>query len=168
MRPTIRSTALGNGLVRHATAMLGRLRFSENAFLALIAVGVGIVAGLANYAFRHTIKLIHWLVIEQGQAYWQISFEHWSPSRLWSALFPLTGGLLLIPFWLFFGQDMRSGFADFLQRVNLRGAKIPAGPFSPAAWPAPSPSAPAARPARKGRSPRSAAPSAARSASCSR
>jgi chloride channel protein, CIC family len=124
MRPTIRSTALGNGLVRHATAMLGRLRFSENAFLALIAVGVGIVAGLANYAFRHTIKLIHWLVIEQGQAYWQISFEHWSPSRLWSALFPLTGGLLLIPFWLFFGQDLRSGFADFLQRVNLRGAKI--------------------------------------------
>ena len=53
MRPTISSTALTNGLVRHATAMLGRLCFSENTFLALIAVGVGIVAGLAHHFLCH-------------------------------------------------------------------------------------------------------------------
>jgi CIC family chloride channel protein len=38
----------------------------------------------------------------------------------------MAGGLLMIPFGIFFAKDLRFGFSGFLEKVNLRGAKIPA------------------------------------------
>jgi len=93
--------------------------------MAMLAMTIGVMAGLVNYVFRKTIDLIHWLVIEQGSEFFAISFDHWSLSRFWSVLFPLSGALLLIPFGLYLAKDMKNGFPDFLEQVNLRGAKIP-------------------------------------------
>ncbi|MGE4542996.1 MAG: chloride channel protein [Pedobacter sp.] len=106
-------------------SVLNRLGVSEQTFMALLALGVGVMAGLGNFVFRKTIDLIHWLVIEQGVQFFNISFEHWSAARLWSVLFPVSAGLLMLPFGIFFAKDLRFGFAHFLERVNLRGAKIP-------------------------------------------
>jgi CIC family chloride channel protein len=112
--------------LRHrSVAVFGRLGVSENTFMAMLAVAIGIAAGFGNYVFRKTIDLIHWLVIEQGADFFAISFDHWSFSRIFSVLFPVTGGLLLIPFGIFFARDLKNGFPSFLERVNLKGAKIP-------------------------------------------
>ncbi len=109
-----------------STAALSRFRISENTFMVILAVAIGVMAGLGNYAFRKLIDLFHWLVIEQGSQLLGISFDHWSWSRLLVFLFPLAGGLLMIPFGLFFAKDLKFGFSSFLERVNLRGAKVPA------------------------------------------
>ena len=106
--------------------LLTRFKISENTFMAVLAVAIGLLAGLGNYALRSLIELIHWGVIEQGSAALSISFDEWSWSRLLTPLFPICGGLLLLPFAYYFPNDMKAGFPSFLEKVNLRGAKLPA------------------------------------------
>ncbi len=113
-------------LRQKSTAALSRFRISENTFMVILAVAIGLVSGLGNYAFRRLIDFFHWLVITQGMQLFGISFEHWSWSRLLVVLFPVAGGLLMIPFGLFFARDLKFGFSKFLAKVNLRGGKIPA------------------------------------------
>ena len=111
-------------LRRRSTALLSRFRISENTFMAILAVAIGLLSGLGNYAFRKTIDFVHWAVVEQGMELFAISFDEWTLSRVLVIFFPVAGGLLLIPFGLFFAKDLRFGFPAFLERVNLRGAKI--------------------------------------------
>ena len=105
--------------------LLNHFKISENTFMAVLAVAIGLLAGLGNYALRQLIELIHWGVVEQGSAAMSISFDEWSWSRLLTPLFPICGGILLVPFGYFFAKDMKAGFPSFLEKVNLRGAKIP-------------------------------------------
>ncbi|HEY7746959.1 MAG TPA: chloride channel protein [Desulfuromonadales bacterium] len=112
-------------LRRRCTVALGRFRISENTFMAILAVAIGFASGLGNYAFRKLIDFFQWSVIGQGSAMFQISFEEWSLSRLLVAFFPIAGGLLLIPFYIFFAKDLKFGFSRFLELVNLKGAKVP-------------------------------------------
>ena len=107
-----------------ATALLGHFRISENTFLIILAVIIGLLGGLGNFAFRKTIEFVHWGVIEQGMELFNISLETWSPQRLLIVLFPVVGGILIIPFWVLFAADLKRGFAGFLEKVNLRGAKL--------------------------------------------
>jgi len=112
--------------LRHRSPVFfNRFGITENAFMVMLALAIGILAGLGNFGFRKAIELIHWVVIEQGKEFFAISFEQWSASRCWSLLFPVVGGLLLIPFGMFFAKDLKFGFPDFLERANLRGAKFP-------------------------------------------
>lgn len=112
--------------LRHAgLTVLSRFRISENTFMAVLAVAIGLLSGLCNYAFRQTIEFFHWLVIEQGMEFFDISWSHWSSARWWTILFPVVGGLLMIPFGIWFKKDLKFGFSSFLEQVNLRGAKIP-------------------------------------------
>ncbi len=112
--------------LRHRTpVLLSRLGMTENTFMVLLAMAIGVLAGLGNFAFRQTIELLHWLVIDQGKEFFAISFEAWSLSRFWSLLFPVVGGLLMIPFGIFFAKDLKFGFPQFLERVSLGGAKFP-------------------------------------------
>ncbi len=111
---------------RFGTLLLSRFRVSENTFMSILAVAIGLISGLGNYAFRKLIDLVHWLVIEQGTELFGISFDEWSFSRILVILFPLCGGLLMIPFGIFFAKDMKFNFARFLALVNLRGGKVPA------------------------------------------
>jgi len=112
-------------LRRRCTVALGRFRISENTFMAILAVAIGFASGLGNYAFRKLIDFFHWSIIGHGSAVFRISFDEWSFSRLLVAFFPIAGGLLLIPLYIFFAKDMRFGFSRFLELVNLKGAKIP-------------------------------------------
>jgi len=107
------------------TGLLSRFRISENTFMLVLAVGIGLLAGFCNYAFRQTIEFINYLVIVQGKEMLSISFETWSLSRFAVVLFPLAGGLLMIPMRHFFAKDLSFGFAHFLEKVNLRGGKVP-------------------------------------------
>ncbi len=109
-----------------STAALSRFRISENTFMAILAVAIGLLSGLGNYAFRKTIDFFHWAIIEQGLEAFAISFDEWSWSRLLVVFFPIAGGLLMIPFGIFFARDLKFGFPAFLELVNLRGAKVPA------------------------------------------
>ncbi|MGK2907049.1 MAG: chloride channel protein [Desulfuromonadales bacterium] len=104
-------------------------RLSENTFLIILAVIIGLLGGLGNYAFRKTIEFVHWLVFEQSEQLFGYSMDEWSLARLAVVLCPMIGGLLVIPLWYWFGKDLKGGFSGFLERVNLRGAKLQLRPI---------------------------------------
>lgn len=108
--------------------LLNRFRISENTFLIILAVLIGMLGGLGNYLFRKTIELIHWAVVEQSLELFDISFEHWSYQRILVMFLPAIGGILVIPLWIFFTKDLKGGFSGFLVKVNLKGAKLPLRP----------------------------------------
>jgi CIC family chloride channel protein len=115
-----------HGLIQYP---FNRLKLSDNNFLIILAVIIGLLGGLGNYLFRKTIELIHWAVVEQSLELFSISLEHWSFQRLLVAFLPMIGGLLVIPLWVFFAKDLKGGFSGFLYRVNLKGAKLPFRPL---------------------------------------
>jgi len=108
---------------------LSHFHVSENTFMVVLAVIIGLLAGLGNYVFRKTIDLIHFLIVTQGEQLLHIDPEHWSTERLMIFIFPVIGGLLLIPLWMLFPKDLKGGFAAFLVKVNLKGAKLPLRPM---------------------------------------
>jgi CIC family chloride channel protein len=109
--------------------LLNRFRVSENTFLIVLAVLIGVLGGLGNYLFRKTIELIHWAVVEQSLTLFDISLEHWSASRVLVMFLPAIGGILVVPLWIFFAKDLKGGFSSFLVKVNLKGAKLPMRPL---------------------------------------
>lgn len=109
--------------------LLNRFKISENTFLIILAVIIGMLGGLGNYLFRKTIELVHWAVVEQGMELFDLSFDDWSVKRALLMLLPAVGGLLVIPLWVFFAKDLKGGFAGFLVKVNLKGAKLPFRPI---------------------------------------
>ena len=116
-------------LQRKTQQLLNQLKISDNTFLIVLAVVIGMLGGLGNYLFRKTIELIHWLVVEQSLELFDISLDHWSPQRILVMLLPAIGGLLVIPLWVLFAKDLKGGFATFLVNVNLKGAKLPFRPL---------------------------------------
>lgn len=116
--------------LRHPLTSLQRFfRISENTFLIILAVIIGVLGGLGNYAFRKTIEFIHWGIFEQSEHLFGYSLEEWSWARLAVVLCPIVGGLLVIPLWHWFGKDLKGGFSGFLEKVNLRGAKLQLRPI---------------------------------------
>ncbi|PLX74905.1 MAG: chloride channel protein [Desulfuromonas sp.] len=97
---------------------------SENTFLLILAVIIGLLGGLGNYAFRKTIEFIHWGVFVQSEELLHYSLDEWSVQRLATMFLPVIGGVLVYPLWRWFGDDLKGGFSAFLERVNLRGAKL--------------------------------------------
>jgi CIC family chloride channel protein len=112
-----------------AQQLLNRFRISDNTFLIILAVVIGLLGGFGNYLFRKTIELVHWLVFEQGLEFFDISLDYWSYQRLLVMFFPVIAALLLIPLWTLFGKDLKGGFSGFLVKVNLKGAKLPLRPL---------------------------------------
>lgn len=111
------------------SALQSSFRLSENTFLIILAVVIGLLGGLGNYAFRKTIEFVHWAVFEQSEQLFGYSLEEWSFARLAVVFCPVAGGLLVIPLWYWFGKDLKGGFSAFLERVNLRGAKLQLRPI---------------------------------------
>ena len=64
------------------TAVLSRFHISENTFLAILAVLIGVLAGLGNYVLRQLIELIHHGVITQGVVHFAIDTDAWEWNRL--------------------------------------------------------------------------------------
>jgi CIC family chloride channel protein len=108
---------------------LSHFKISDNTFQIILAVIIGLLGGLGNYLFRKTIELIHWGVVEQSMKLFDVSPDVWTPQRFLPMVLPAIGGLLIIPLWIFFGKDLKGGFATFLVRVNLQGAKLPFRPL---------------------------------------
>ena len=44
---------------RFFASLQSSFRISENTFLVILAVLIGLLGGLGNYAFRKTIELVH-------------------------------------------------------------------------------------------------------------
>jgi len=108
---------------------LSHFKISESTFLIVLAVIIGMLGGLGNYLFRQAIELIHWAVFEQSLDLFDISLDEWSAKRALVLFIPAIGGLLVIPLWMLFAKDLKGGFATFLVRVNLQGAKLPFRPL---------------------------------------
>lgn len=111
-------------LRRASVAALSCFRLTENSFLVILAVIIGLLGGLGNYAFRQTIEFFHWGIFEQSEHIFGYSMDEWSFSRLAVVFCPVVGGLLIIPLRHWFGRDLKRGFSGFLEMVNLRGAKL--------------------------------------------
>lgn len=116
-------------LRRPLRKMQQSFRISENTFLIILAVIIGLLGGLGNYAFRKMIEFVHWGVFEQSEHLFGYSLEEWSLTRIAVVLCPAVGGLLVIPLWYWFGKDLKGGFSGFLEKVNLRGAKLQLRPI---------------------------------------
>jgi CIC family chloride channel protein len=112
-------------LQRHALRLLSRLKVSENTFMTTIAVVIGLLSGLGNYAFQRLIEFFNWLVVIQGGRLLGLDSAGLWEGRLLAILFPMVGGLLMIPFWIYFKKDLQFGFSRFLAQVNLGGGKVP-------------------------------------------
>ncbi len=104
--------------------ILNTFRISENTFLIILAVVIGLLGGLGNYAFRKTIEYIEWGVFAQSEQLFGYSLDEWTLARLAVIACPVVGGLLVIPLWHWFGKDLKGGFSGFLEKVNLGGAKL--------------------------------------------
>ncbi|GLI36519.1 chloride channel protein [Geobacter hydrogenophilus] len=112
-------------LRRGVFSLLSRLRVSENTLMAVLAVGIGFVAGLCNYAFRSCIDFFRWLIIDNGGRLTGYSPDTWDVNRLWAIAFPVIGAAFMLPFFIRYKEDMAFGFPRFLERVNLRGGRLP-------------------------------------------
>ena len=111
-------------LRRALNALQSYFRLSENNFLIILAVIIGLLGGLGNYAFRKTIEFVHWAIFVQSEQLFGFSLTDWSLARVAVVFCPVVGGLLVIPLLHWFGKDLKGGFSAFLERVNLRGAKL--------------------------------------------
>lgn len=100
------------------------LRISENGFMAIVAVVIGLLAGVSNYAFRSCITFFHWLIVDATSPLTGYTPDDWGWHRLWALAFPLAGALLMLPLFHFFREDLSFGFPRFLETVNLRGGKL--------------------------------------------
>jgi len=110
---------------RAAFSLLSRLQISENTLMAILAVGIGLLAGLCNYAFRSCIDFFRWLIIGNGAQITGYSPDSWDASRLWAIAFPVIGAIIMLPFFIRYKEDMAFGFPRFLETVNLRGGRLP-------------------------------------------
>lgn len=114
---------------------LGRwFHVSPNTLLILTAAFIGLGAALANYAFHWLIRGFRWLFYEGlgEHLLGALHADHYSASlgaaNTWLiALLPVSGAVLLFVLAkLFPGEVYGYGMPRFLERVNLKDAKIPA------------------------------------------
>jgi CIC family chloride channel protein len=100
--------------------MSRRVSLDENTYLVLLALLLGVLAGLVNIVFRHTVELVELVVHGWGGGLLGVALD--GPTRFLLPLLPLAGALLLIPLALLFpGQIYGYRFPGFLEEVNLRG-----------------------------------------------
>ncbi len=129
MKHDLKNSSFLERLRRFLATLQSSFRLSENTFLIILAVLIGLLGGLGNFAFRKTIDFVHWGIFEQSELLFGYSMEEWSYARLAVVLCPVIGGLLVIPLWHWFGKDLKGGFSGFLEKVNLRGAKLQLRPI---------------------------------------
>jgi len=93
----------------------------ENSLMVVIASCIGLAAGLANIGFRTVTEQVHRFIFVPGYAI--VSQGGWH--ILFLPLIPMTGMVLLIPFFLLFPGEVNGyGFTKFLRKVNLQGGFI--------------------------------------------
>jgi len=100
----------------HSATARGRLHSfysNEYTFFIIVGIFIGILAGLANFAFVETYSFLYDTVVVP---YWGSPY----------VIFPLLcGGVVLVLLAYIFPNDVLGyGFTKFLEKINLRGGII--------------------------------------------
>ena len=91
--------------------------------LILLAVMVGILGALGNFAFRALISFFMWLF--QGVEWVALAAQLWGYRREVVPIVLISGGILLILLDRIFPEDVLGyGFPHFLEQINLGNARI--------------------------------------------
>ncbi len=97
-----------------------RLKADEGAFLIISSAVVGILAGMANIAFRSSLQFVHRMIFVRGAEF--LGATNGGPRWALLPLLPAAGALLLIPLSLLFPGEVNGyGFPKFLEAVNVKG-----------------------------------------------
>jgi CIC family chloride channel protein len=100
-------------------------RISDQTFLVVTSMAVGVISAFAYIVLRKTVDGVHEIIFVHGHDILGIAGNHWTV--LLVPLIPVTGALLLIPLSrLFPGEVGGYGFPKFLEEVNIRGGIIKA------------------------------------------
>ncbi len=95
----------------------------ENTSMIVIASFIGVIAGVANIAFRTTTELVHTYIFVAGSELLQVYRGGWHSLLL--PLIPMAGMVLLIPLSLMFPGEVNGyGFSKYLRKVNIEGGFI--------------------------------------------
>ncbi len=99
-----------------------RLRQSEQMYMVLISVGIGLLGGLGAVAFRELIRLGQLVFWRMGE--YSLDYIHGLPPW-WKVTAPAVGGLLVGLVIHFFAAEARGhGVPEVMESVALRGGRI--------------------------------------------
>ncbi|MHB8383737.1 MAG: chloride channel protein [Candidatus Binataceae bacterium] len=91
--------------------------------LILLAAGVGILGALGNLGFRELISSFTWIF--QHLEWNLLGIERGGLYRIFTPIVLLSGGAVMLVLNWFFPEDILGyGFPNFLEQVNLGGARI--------------------------------------------
>ena len=105
--------------------LLKKFRISEHTFLIVLSFAIGILAGIANVAFRSTMSFVYNTVFLGGSKL--LSIDKGGYYRALLPLLPMFGAALLIPLSLLFPGEVNGyGFPRFIEKVNIKGGVLKA------------------------------------------
>ena len=111
--------------LRGFMARLRRVHKHEHTALVILAVIVGVLAGLANVFLHATLNFVHHIFF--GDLGGWLSLKNGGWRKLLIPLLPMGGMLLLIPLSLAFPGEVNGyGFPKFLETVNIKGGVLKA------------------------------------------
>ncbi|NLJ29776.1 MAG: hypothetical protein GX433_17460, partial [Deltaproteobacteria bacterium] len=100
-------------LQKQFLSVLRRLRISDQTFLILLAVIVGLVVGGGSFLFEKMLEF-------SNAFFWEILPKWLGENKLWIVLTPCLGAFLLVPFILLFPVDAtKDGVPATMEAVAL-------------------------------------------------
>ncbi len=103
-------------------ALLERLRLTEHTFMIIIAIVIGVLAGLAAIGIRALIQVISNISFTgEGNLLENIMSTSW----YWIIIIPIIGGLIVGPIIHFFAPEAKGhGVPEVMQAILLKGGVI--------------------------------------------
>ena len=101
---------------------LGQLKANEHTVMAILAVIVGLAAGLGAVGFRHLINFFQTLAYGSPSELLEVIK---SIPWIYKVFIPAAGGLLVGPLVYFFAREAKGhGVPEVMESVALRGGVI--------------------------------------------
>jgi len=98
-------------------------KISDQTFLVITAMGVGVLSSAAYILLRKAVDGVHHLIYVGGHNLLGIAQGEWT--LLLIPLLPMAGALLLIPLSLIFPGEVKGyRFPKFLEKVNIKGGVL--------------------------------------------
>jgi len=98
-------------------------RISDQTFLIITAIAVGLLSSGAYILLRKAVDWVHAVIFVGGHELLGIVQGHWT--LILVPLLPVAGAVLLIPLSLIFPGEVNGyGFPKFLEKVNIKGGII--------------------------------------------